>query len=115
MSVRDDIMAMACNPMKSYDDGEFARYRIGFHHAKNKAVEIAEASEKAQQAKLNALIAELRDIAEIAHFGGLENISESACLTLIRATTIPYFDGGGDDAYHKAKLQAILDKYKDKI
>jgi len=62
MSVREDIMAMTCNPMESYDDSEFARYRIGFHHAKNKAVEIAEASEKAQQAKLNALIAELREL-----------------------------------------------------
>ena len=76
MSVRDDIMAMACNPMKSYDDGEFARYRIGFHHAKNKAVEIAEASEKKLLGRVkiwkrqaerleeekDSLIAELREL-----------------------------------------------------
>lgn len=55
MGVRDDIMA-AKNPF------------VGDHlipvweYSQEKLADVAEASEKAQQAKLNALIAELRDI-----------------------------------------------------
>ncbi len=132
MSVREDIMAMTCNPMESYDDSEFARYRIGFHHAKNKAVEIVEAWERELLAELadikechdnllqsdksviQQMIAELRDLSELVHNGGLGNLGESECLMLVRRATIPYMDLTGDHAYHTLKVKAIIAKYEDK-
>jgi hypothetical protein len=40
------------------------------------------------------IIKTIKEIAEIAHSGGLRGLSEADALTLIRRLTLPYFDKG---------------------
>jgi plasmid stabilization system protein ParE len=62
MSIREQIMDIPCPPMKSYSDREYAKYRLGFHHAKKKAADAAEARERELLERQAQMIADLRQM-----------------------------------------------------